>query len=35
VAYDGTNADGTSDIVSPVFSGVTIDKTDNMFTSTD
>jgi len=25
VAYDGTNADGTSDIVSPVFSGVTID----------
>ncbi|MBR1520243.1 MAG: hypothetical protein IJ635_03290 [Bacteroidaceae bacterium] len=27
VAYDGTNADGTSDIVSPVFSGVTISST--------
>jgi len=26
MAYDGTNADGTSDIVSPVFSGVTIDS---------
>ena len=25
VAYDGTNVDGTSDIVNPVFNGVTID----------
>ena len=31
VAYDGTNADGTSDIVNPVFSGVTIDKTDRSY----
>ena len=35
VAYDGTNAGACSDIVSPVFSGVTIDKTMNPVVSHD
>ena len=35
VAYDGTNADGTSDIVSPFFNGVTIDATDRSYDNYD
>ena len=35
VAYDGTNAATCSDIVSPTFNGVTIDKTMNDVVSTD
>lgn len=35
VAYDGTNADACSDIVSPTFTNVTIDKTMSPVTSDD